>query len=86
MKKKNCRMTESERLMHDRAVMVRKKTDEQLCEYLDSLAHYDSVQEEPSIADFIDLLIQKAGTGNGIGKATVEKIKHFAMNEGFIKE
>ena len=85
MKKKNCRMTESESLMHDRAVMVRKKTDEQLCAYLDELAYRDSGHTESTVADFIRLMMEKAGTGNGIGKATAEKVKSFAVNEGFME-
>ena len=37
MKKKNCRKTGLEREQHDRAVRIRKMTDAQLCEYIDSL-------------------------------------------------
>lgn len=86
MKKKNCRMTETERRIHDRAVRIRKMTDEQLCEYLNSLANYKSEQNNSSVDDFICSLQEKAGTGNGIGKATVGKIKEFAIAEGFIQK
>ena len=34
-KKKNCRMTDEERAVHDRAVSLRKMTDQQLCETMD---------------------------------------------------
>ena len=35
MKKHSCRMTDTEKEMHDRAVKIRKMTDEQLCNYID---------------------------------------------------
>ena len=35
MAKKNCRMTDEERAMHDRAVRIRKMTDQQICEFVD---------------------------------------------------
>lgn len=35
MKKHSCRMTDTEKEMHDRAVKIRKMTDEQLCKYID---------------------------------------------------
>lgn len=36
MAKRNCRRTAEERDAHARAVGIRKMTDEQLCEYIDS--------------------------------------------------
>ena len=38
MKKRSCRRTDFEQEQHERAIRVRKMTDAQLCEYLDSLA------------------------------------------------
>jgi hypothetical protein len=37
------------------------------------------------IQEFINRLNCMSGTGNGIGKGTVEKIRQFAEKEGFIK-
>lgn len=37
------------------------------------------------IEEFIQRMDIMAGTGNGIGKTTVEKIKRFAEQEGYIK-
>ncbi|MDR1630062.1 MAG: hypothetical protein LBS36_07620 [Oscillospiraceae bacterium] len=34
-KKRNCRMTDDERQMHERAVRIRKMTDAQICEFID---------------------------------------------------
>ena len=38
----------------------------------------------PSVSDFIRHLANKAGTGNGIGQSTVNKIRNFAVEEGFM--
>ena len=37
------------------------------------------------INEFLQRIDAMSGTGNGIGKSTVEKIKKFAEKEGFIK-
>lgn len=34
-KKRNCRMTDEEKKMHERAVKLRRMTDAQLCEFVD---------------------------------------------------
>ncbi|AYO30241.1 hypothetical protein D2962_06065 [Biomaibacter acetigenes] len=39
-----------------------------------------------TVEDFIRRLDVMSGTGNGIGKVTVEKIRKFAEKEGFIKQ
>jgi len=36
------------------------------------------------IEEFLQRLNMMAGTGNGIGKATVKKIREFAEKEGFV--
>lgn len=41
-------------------------------------------EEVKVIQRFIQRLSVKSGTGNGIGKATVEKIREFAREEGYI--
>ena len=35
-RKKNCRRTDEERAVHDRATRLRKMTDAQLCDFIDS--------------------------------------------------
>jgi len=88
MKKKSCRMTEDERQKHERAVKLRKMTDEQLCDYIDKIIESAEKEKEkhicPSVSDFIRHLANKAGTGNGIGQSTVNKIRNFAVEEGFM--
>lgn len=85
MGKKNSKMTEEERAMHDRAVRIRKMTDEQLCEFIDHT--YGKGMEEgtriaggkmpefPSpdevVRKFIDYLEARVGSGNRIGRGTL---------------
>ena len=79
MKKRNCRMSNTEKATHDFAVRVRKMTDQQL---------YDFVNSPPANADKIEDFINKIEhrAVYGIGTATIRKIKEFAIKEGFIIE
>lgn len=74
MASKNCRKTELERMQHERAVKVRKMTDEQLCNYLDSLKQDkpSKEQEKLIIKGFIDYVNNQYC--NGIGRATVHRL------------
>lgn len=82
MAKKNFQKTPLERAQHEKAVKVRKMTDSQLCEFLDTLA--DEVQDNKTVKSFLKLL--EEGDYRGIGSATVAKIKNIALKEGFIEE
>lgn len=86
MKKRKCRMSVQEQTQHDTAVKVRKMTDAQLCEFLDSLTSPETAEPTASftVADFIQQLDALSGTGNGIGKATIYKLKKFAEKEGYL--
>ena len=46
MKKHSCRMTDTEKEMHDRAVKIRKMTDEQLCKYIDDTQGKNDTRDE----------------------------------------
>lgn len=97
MKKKSCRMTDSERSIHDAAVRVRKMTDAQLVEHIEHLkktayaAGYDEaskVQADTGAAGkTVGALIEQlnAGACKGIRGATAYKIAEFARNEGYIE-
>lgn len=84
MPKRNRQKTEAERVQHDTAVRVRKMTDAQLCAFLDETyqqgkrdgAVAPSLAPGASVAGFIQLLDAKSGTGNGIGKSTVYKLRN----------
>ncbi|TCX51965.1 MULTISPECIES: hypothetical protein [unclassified Dehalobacter] len=83
MGRRNCRKNDQERMMHERAVRIRKMTDEQLCRYIDSLSA-GSAGSKNRVSEFIQDLDIKSGTGNGIGKSTVYKLQIFAEKEGYI--
>lgn len=78
--KKKYRMNEVERAQHDKAIRIRKMTDPQLCDYLDKLRSEASGND---VRGFIERLDSLAGTGNGIGKSTVHKLRKFAEQEGY---
>ena len=89
MARKNWKMTEAERAMHDRAVSLRKMTDKQLCETMDR-QHSTGIDEGLAMAkeelkkakrddtavvkSFIDYLESKVGCGNGIGNGTIIRL------------
>ena len=86
MKKRNCRKTEEEKAVHDRAVSIRKMTDAQICEFIDhtyqrgvaegaELAASSSTQAAAdggaSARKFITFLEGRVGSGNRIDKGTI---------------
>lgn len=86
-KKKNCRMTDEERAIHDRAVSLRKMTDSQLCETMDRqysngidegmrLAKAEKAEkgDREVVERFIAYLETKVGSGNGIGGGTTYRL------------
>ncbi len=79
-KKQNCRRTPDELRLHEIAVKVRKMTDQQLCEFIDGLS-----ASRPSVEDFLRRLDELSGTGNGIGRVTVNKLRRIAIKEGFLE-
>lgn len=92
MSRKNCRMTEDERATHDRAVRLRKMTDQQLREYMDAqhtrgmddglkLAECEAKHkkdEAEMVTRFIDWLDEQKGSGNGIGGGTIYRLRKAA--------
>ena len=82
MAKKNFQKTPLERAQHEKAVKVRKMTDSQLCEFLDTLTN--EVQNNKTVKSFLKLL--EESDYRGIDSATVAKIKDIALKEGFIEE
>ncbi len=88
MAKKRYRMTDEERAIHDRAVSLRKMTDQKLCETMDR-QHSSGIDEGIRLAKeenakrrtdrevverFISYLEGKIGTGNGIGGGTTYRL------------
>lgn len=92
-KKRNCRKSDLEKEQHDCAIRIRKMTDSQLCEYMDSLRASQVCPHDctgapgaaaQTISRFLDTLDEKCGSGNGIGKSTVYKLRKFAEKEGLV--
>ena len=76
-------MTEKEKAVHDFAVRVRKMTDQQLYDFVNQDTDTDS-KTENGISEFFKYL--ENSNIHGVGTKTVEKIKAFAVNEGYISE
>lgn len=87
-RKKNCRRTDAERAIHDRATRLRKMTDAQLCDFIDS-TYGRGMEEGAKLADqqgaalqpseegarlFVKFLEGRTGTGNRINKGTLLNI------------
>lgn len=81
MKKRSCRMTDTEKEMHDRAVKIRKMTDEQLCKYIDDTQGKNDTRDK-SVSKFLTCV---AGM-KGIGKTTENKLYYLAREKGFIDQ
>lgn len=87
-RKKNCRRTDEERAIHDRATRLRKMTDAQLCDFIDStygcgmeegskLADQQKAPTQPSEEGarlFVKFLEGRIGSGNRINKGTLLNI------------
>lgn len=91
MKKRNCRKSDLEREQHDRAIRIRKMTDAQLCEYLESLskpapAPAAGPTREEVIEGFLDSLSIRTDDGLRISDATIRKIRGMARSRGFLPQ
>jgi DNA polymerase/3'-5' exonuclease PolX len=93
MQKRKCRLSKSEIECHERAVKLRKMTDEQLCRHIDDnvgKAYQEGLakgafensqnQAEKSVEHFLDFLDIP-----GVGKTTVDKLKNYAKERGYIE-
>ena len=95
-KKRACRRSGEENVMHDKAVKLRKMTDEQLCEAVDNLYSLgvkegyekglaDRKQEERKGSEVEAFLkdLQEAKVA-GIGAVTLNKLLKVARENGYI--
>lgn len=96
-KKRACRRSEEENAMHEKAVKLRKMTDEQLCEYLDSVI---ALGEENGYKRGLEDCTSKGGNNvggvseyleslqaskiSGIGIVTINKLLKVARENGYI--
>lgn len=81
MAKKNCRKSLLEKQQHEKAVKIRKMTDEQLCDFIDEVS-----AQQNNLEEFFEKLNELKGTGNGISTGTICKLRKIAAENGFITE
>jgi len=93
-KTRSCRRTPEETAIHERAVKIRKMTDEQIIEILEKIdadawnkgflyGREDGMKNVPDVRYEIAAFIEDVAYLPGIGKATVEKMKSVAEKRGF---
>lgn len=82
MAKRSCRRTEEEAAIHKRAVELRKMTDAQLVKHIEDMVEKARNEGKPdfNLVEFIEGI----GKLPGIGKATMEKIRGYAQEGGWI--
>lgn len=97
MKKRNCRMTGEEKNVHERAVKLRKMTDEKLVEHIDHIweeaynTGYSEAEAQraaaPAPGKTLPQLLEQlnAGECKSIKSATVYKIEEFARQQGYLE-
>ncbi|MCD8355891.1 MAG: hypothetical protein LUE11_04905 [Clostridia bacterium] len=88
MKKRNCRKTAREKQQHERAVAIRKMTDEQLCKYIDDIISSvpKTPEVEPSVVieAFINQLEEINTPGKKLSKQTIQKIRSLAVDMDYL--
>lgn len=89
MKKRSCRRTNDETKIHEKAVKLRKLTDEQLVHYVEDRVEKarsegrNEANRRRNIEEFFDSL-STPGIIPGIGLGTVDKLKKFAKEGGYL--
>lgn len=79
-KTRSCRRTEDENKIHDKAVKMRKMTDEQLVHYVEDRvekARSEGFNQGKTVAPEIvtDKILEKIGTIKGIGTVKLQEIR-----------
>lgn len=89
-KRRSCRRTAQEEICHERAVKLRKMTDEQLCDYVDrevDKAYRKGLAEsKPSgkgVGEFIAAIT--LAKIPGIGAVTINKLLKVAKDNGYME-
>lgn len=89
MSKRNCRRTQDENRIHEKAVKMRKMTDDQLVHYVEDRVEKarsegrKEAKKGGSLKSFLEAL-GNPGVIPGVGRTTVDKIKKFAEEGGFL--
>lgn len=78
--KRNCRRSDEERAIHDRACRIRRMTDEQICTYIDGR----NTSTAEVIERFLGCLGTRSTDGTRISDATIRKLRAVAQAKGFL--
>ncbi len=88
-KRRNCHRTINEVKIHEKAVKIRKMTDEQLVHYIEDRVEKarsegrNEARSNKNVKAFLESLAAP-GAIPGVGPATVDKINKYAKEGGFI--
>ena len=76
-KKRNCRRTDEENRIHEKAVKLRKMSDEQLVKYVESIEESTRSEEmdQSEHSTDIDLILDDIGRIRGIGTSKLADIR-----------
>lgn len=78
-KKRSCRRTDGENKIHEKAVKLRKMTDEQLVKYVESQAKQaktgNVIKEMPLLASVMEDIMGEIGRIKGVGKTKLHYIQ-----------
>lgn len=90
MAKRNCRRTPEEKRMHDQAVKLRNMTDAQLIRAFENMRDMLRLKEKGVAEKDRDLeaflkSLSEPGAVPGIGQVTVDKLKRYAEEGGFLE-
>ncbi len=77
MKKRNCRFTPEEKEIHAAAVRIRKKTDQELVEYVDQ-------GRKKAYSNGVEVFLRDVDGVRGIGVVTRKKLHDLAEERGYI--
>lgn len=89
-KKRNCRRTTDENIIHEKAVKMRKMTDGQLVHYVEDRVEKarsegkNEAKKGGSLRKFLESLATP-GVIPGVGSATVDKVRKYAEECGFFE-
>ena len=79
-KKRSCRRTENENILHDRAVKLRKMTDEQLITFIDNQVESARNDKKNKTRFNINSVIEKIGKIKGIGATKLDHMERDTDN------
>ncbi len=79
--KRNCRRTDDESRIHEKAVRLRKMTDKQLVDYVESFSRMKTIQEKSEVSKTsIDKIMDDIGAIRGVGITKLHYIRQILEN------